>query len=255
MRLKETFEREPEPKPENLKKLIETVKQEQADIGFALDVDADRLAIIDEKGNPLGEDMTLCLAVKAMLLESKIQGSSFKVQENVLKIVTNLSTTQALKDVCDQFQAQLILTPIGEINVSKKLMSEKALAGGEGNGGVIIPAIGYGRDSLTGIAIILKYLCESDKKISELASEIPKYEVIKDKIDIPKNLNLSDCYQTLKNEFTDAEINQEDGVKFSFKDLSWVHVRESNTEPIVRIIAEAKIERVKELIQLVKDQL
>jgi phosphomannomutase len=226
------FEREPEPTAKNIGDLIRTVKlAKKVDIGFALDVDADRLAIVDELGNALGEDLTLCLAVKAMLSQRRGQQA---------RVVTNLSTTQALKNICDEFGAELILTPIGEINVSKKMIEVGAVVGGEGNGGVIIPSVGLGRDSLTGMAVILKYLCESGQKISHLAKAIPQYQVIKDKVDASNIKDLPAWFKKLEQAFEKSEINRADGVKFTFEDSAWVHVRSSNTEPIVRIIAEAR---------------
>jgi phosphomannomutase len=241
LKMQGDFERVAEPRPENLQKLTELVKNEKSDLGIALDVDADRLVLVDEKGRCLPEDLTLCLVADA-LLSTRLKPKGV--------LVTNLSTTNTFGDVAKKYGVDLIQTPIGEINVASRMLKEGALFGGEGNGGVIIPAIGYGRDALAGVAVILNYLAQHEKKMSDWAESFPKYFMIKDKI--PANDTKKLLIYIEKNYESDL-LNKEDGLKFIFKDRSWVHIRESNTEPIVRIIAEAATaELAQELVNQIK---
>jgi phosphomannomutase len=230
LRMQGDFERVAEPRPENLKKLTELVKKEKADLGIALDVDADRLVLVDENGVCLPEDLTLCLVADALL------STRLKPKGN---IITNLSTTNTFGDVAKKYGVQLIQTPIGEINVASRMLKENALFGGEGNGGVIIPAIGYGRDALAGVAVILNYLAHGEKTLSEWANSLPKYAMIKDKIQARDSHATKHLLNHIEKNYKADALNKEDGLKFIFNDHSWVHVRESNTEPIIRIIAEA----------------
>lgn len=225
------FERVAEPRPENLKKLTELVKKENSNLGIALDVDADRLVLVDEKGICLPEDLTLCLVADAIL-------STRLKPKGVL--VTNLSTTNTFGDIAKKYGIPLIQTPIGEINVSSRMLKENAIFGGEGNGGVIIPAIGYGRDALAGVAVILNYLANSEKTLSQWAQSLPRYAMIKDKIQANDSQATKQLLNYIQKNYKSDQINKEDGLKFIFNDNSWVHIRESNTEPIIRIIAEAK---------------
>ncbi|MFH1428213.1 MAG: phosphoglucosamine mutase [Candidatus Margulisiibacteriota bacterium] len=230
------FNRSPEPTPANIQELCDAVSGNGADIGFAQDADADRLAIVDELGQPIGEDNTLVLAVDHVLGAQNNGNREYPVA------VTNLSTTMAFDDVAGRHNAIIIRTKIGEINVSEVIKNENAVIGGEGNGGVIWPVIGLGRDSLAGIALILEYMALSDQKLSSLVNAVPKYYTVKDKM----ACGSKDQVQGLIDKFSaitwDNPVlmkNEMDGVKITFND-SWVHLRGSNTEPIVRIIAEAK---------------
>jgi len=231
LKMQGDFERVAEPRPENLKKLTELVKKEKSNLGIALDVDADRLVLVDENGVCLPEDLTLCLVADAIL-------STRLKPKGVL--VTNLSTTNTFGDVAKKYGVGLIQTSIGEINVASRMLKENALFGGEGNGGVIIPAIGYGRDALAGVAVILNYLAHNEKTLSQWASSLPKYAMIKDKIQARDGHATKQLLNHIQKNYSSDEINKEDGLKFIFNDHSWVHIRESNTEPIIRIIAEAK---------------
>ena len=225
------FTREPEPLPQNLGDLIQAVKHHKADIGFAQDADADRLAIVNEKGQPIGEDYTLVLTMK-YLLENH--------PNPVGKVVaTNLSTTRAFDDVANQYGALIIHTKIGEVNVSKALMENDSIIGGEGNGGVIIPSIGYGRDSFAGIAFMLEYMAKTKLSVSQLVAQIPTYHVVKKKRDLNSNAEIQPILDRTKAAYSGEKIDETDGVKVILKD-GWLHVRPSNTEPIVRYFAEAK---------------
>ena len=225
------FRREPEPLPANLTDLKNAVIEHKADIGFAQDADADRLAIINEKGEAIGEDNTLVLAMKYIL--SRHPNPKGKI------VATNLSTTKAFDDVASEYQVKVVRTRIGEVNVSKALMQPDAIIGGEGNGGVIMPEIGYGRDSFAGIAIILEYLCKSGKRVSELVSEIPTYKFVKARKDLQSTEQIPAILSAVKTYYKREKIDETDGVKIIFKD-KWLHVRASNTEPIIRYFAEAK---------------
>ncbi|RKY54874.1 MAG: phosphoglucosamine mutase [Candidatus Neomarinimicrobiota bacterium] len=231
-----SFPRSPEPLPENLGELMDKVLSTGADIGFAIDPDGDRLAIVSDKGKPISEEYTLVLAEKLVLSKS--------TNKNKI-VVTNLSTTMAVDDIARDFNARVIRTPIGEINVAKKMREVNAVIGGEGNGGVILPDAHLGRDSLVGTALVLQLLSEGDCSLSNLMKKIPKYSIIKNKLQKGKiDLN-SSLPQLIKIAAADS-INTDDGVKFIWEN-KWVHVRPSNTEPIIRIYSEApsKIEAEK----------
>jgi len=226
--IKKSFAHNPEPVPENLADLCQLVKREKADIGFALDPDADRLAIVSEKGMPIGEEYTLALAVDYILMKEKSK-----------VVVTNLSTSRVIDDIAKKHGAKVIRTKIGEINVAKKMKEVKASIGGEGNGGVIYPKISYNRDSLIGIGLVLEYMTKSGKKLSELIKALPEYHIIKDKIELKSMEDASGIIEKTKGIFKKEKQDLTDGVKVVFSD-SWIHVRASNTEPIVRVIAEGK---------------
>lgn len=225
------FTREPEPLPQNLGALIAAVHEHRADIGFAQDADADRLAIVNEMGQPIGEDYTLVLTLK-YLLENHPNPKG--------KIVaTNLSTTRAFDDIANQYGAKIIHTKIGEVNVSKALMENDSIVGGEGNGGVIIPSIGYGRDSFAGMAFMLEYMAKSKLSVSRLVAQIPAYHVVKMKRDLNSNAEIQSILERTKATYPGEQIDETDGIKIILKE-GWLHVRPSNTEPIVRYFAEAK---------------
>ncbi|MFH1238804.1 MAG: phosphoglucosamine mutase [bacterium] len=223
------FPHNPEPLPENLTELCRVVKGEKADIGFAQDPDADRLAIVSEKGECIGEEYTLALAARFVL--KKTPGV----------VVTNLSTTKTIDDLAARYKSSVIRTRIGEINVVEVMKRNNTVIGGEGNGGVIIPAINYGRDSLAGIGVILQHLGESKMPLSKLVATLPQYKMVKTKLDYPQR-KIEKLLGKIKDKYKDWPLNQEDGIKIDLGD-SWVHIRPSNTEPVVRIIAEAKTEK------------
>ena len=229
------FPRSPEPLPENLLELNRAVLDNKADIGFAIDPDGDRLAVVSNLGKPISEEYTLVLAEKLVL-------SKFPNLDQ--KVVTNLSTTMAVDDVAKQYGATVIRTAIGEINVAKKMREIDAAIGGEGNGGVLLPEAHLGRDSLVASALILQLLAEEAKPLSELTIELPHYEMIKLKV-ARGNLELSDVIDELKLLATAEKIDQQDGIKFIWEDR-WVHLRPSNTEPIIRIYAEAATRQLAE---------
>ena len=228
-----SFPHPPEPIPENLADLCKTVKSCKADIGFALDADADRLAIVSEEGQTIGEELTLALAEKHILLENALINAERKV------IVINLSTSKTIEDIAKENGAIVIRTKIGEVHVSEELKNLNGLIGGEGNGGVIYPAIGYNRDALTGIALILDYMAHTHKSISKLVAELPGYYMTKKKLECDTQEQAGQALEKVKNKFNKEDLILTDGIKVVFPHL-WLHVRASNTEPIIRIIAEGK---------------
>ncbi|HTY36968.1 MAG TPA: phosphoglucosamine mutase [Bacteroidota bacterium] len=235
------FSHTPEPIPENLTELSARVRDERADIGIAVDPDVDRLVLIDETGTPIGEEYTLASVVKFVL--SKHAGSGRgQAHSDPPIVVINLSTTRAIDDICSQLKAELIRTPVGEINVAKKMKESGALVGGEGNGGVILPASHIGRDAPVGIGLILQYLAESGSTVSELKGSLPQYSIVKGKVDLG-SLNPDLILTNLREKYSSkGKATTSDGLKLDFPD-SWVHLRKSNTEPIIRIIAEAAEKR------------
>lgn len=233
------FAHNPEPTNKNLKTLSRLTKRKKADLGLAQDPDADRLALCDEKGNLIGEENTLSLAVKAILRKKKG------------KVVVNASTSRAIDKIAGEFDVELFRTPVGEINVVEKMKKVGALIGGEGNGGVIYPKINLCRDSIVGIGIILQYMAESKRTLSELVGAITQYKMVKGKIRCPAD-EAEQSVAGLKDIFKEHELDLVDGIKIMWP-AGWVHVRPSNTEPIIRIIAEAKtVRKAKKLYNLVK---
>ncbi len=220
------FAHNPEPRPENLASLCRAVKKNRADIGFANDPDVDRLAIVSDHGTPLGEEATLALATKFIL--SKRPKS---------KVVTNVSTSRMIDDIAKEFGSRVSRTKVGEAHVVSRLKAVKGIIGGEGNGGVILPELHCGRDAPVGMALILEYLAESKKTITDLASELPRYFMIKERGELKKDFERN--LARLRRKYAQEKTALIDGVKIDFKD-SWIHIRKSNTEPIFRIIAEAK---------------
>jgi phosphomannomutase len=219
------FPHPPEPVPENLKDLERLVKRTKADIGIAVDPDVDRLALVSNEGKAIGEDYTLALA--SMLVLKHRKGP----------VVTNLSTSRVVEDAVVRSGSTLVRAPVGEINVAVRMREVKAVVGGEGNGGVILPEMHLGRDAPVGIALVLQLLATTGKSLSALASELPKYSIVKDKLDRP-NASLDSVYGALEKAFGDAAVDRQDGLRLSWPDR-WLHVRPSGTEPIVRVIAEA----------------
>jgi phosphomannomutase len=223
------FGHTPEPIPENLTALCQKVREHHADLGIAVDPDVDRLVLINENGEPFGEEYTIASCVK-FILEKEKRGSQ--------KVVINLSTTRAVEDIAKQYHASTIRTPVGEINVAKKMREVGAVIGGEGSGGVILPKVHLGRDAIVGIALVLQHLTEFGRTLSELKAALPQYSITKGKVDLG-TLNPDAVLKQLA-AFHSANdiINTDDGLKIDFPE-SWVHLRKSNTEPIIRIIAEA----------------
>ncbi len=222
------FPRPAEPLPENLGSLCTAVKERCADIGFAQDMDADRLAIVSDQGTPIGEDYTLVLATLHVLGQERGP------------VVANLSTTHALDFVAKRFDCPLCRTPIGEANVTERMQSEGAVIGGEGNGGVIYPRINFARDSLVGMALILHLLAQKEESLSEILSELPRLHMIKEKVVCPSQ-KIRDVLRMIRRVYADAPMDLTDGVKVVLPH-AWLHVRGSNTEPIMRISAEAQTE-------------
>lgn len=222
------FPRLPEPIPENLTETMHAVKNNNADLAVVVDPDVDRLVLITDKGEPFGEEYTITQAVKFVLSQTK--GN----------VVVNLSTTRAVDDVAESFGCQVYRSPVGEANVVVKMKEVDAVIGGEGSGGVIYPALHYGRDALVGTAIILQHLLEFGGTITELKKALPEYHIVKSKIAVGDR-NPDDVINSLVQKYADEKINTDDGLRIDFDD-HWVHFRKSNTEPIIRCIVEAKTE-------------
>jgi phosphomannomutase len=219
------FPRPPEPVAENLGDLERLVLDSKADVGFAVDPDVDRLALVSELGKAIGEDFTLALAARLVLRHRRGP------------VVTNLSTSRVVEDVATAAGVAVVRTPVGEVNVAVRMRDEKAPVGGEGNGGVILSEVHLGRDAPVGAALLLQLLYEDNRPLSRIVSELPKYVIVKDKLDRP-NGDLERVYEALRSAMPDAEADTQDGLRLSWRDR-WVHVRPSGTEPIVRVIAEA----------------
>lgn len=220
------FPHEPEPTAENLVGLAEEVKRQHAAVGFAQDPDADRLAVIDENGTYIGEEYSLALCAK-WLLSKKPGGVA----------VTNLSTSRMLDDIAKQHGGRVIRTPVGEANVVDTMIREQAVVGGEGNGGVIDLRVVPGRDSLVGMAYVLQLMAHTGKKLSEIVADIPKYQIVKTKFDCRRE-DANRAVEAIKAKFASEKVDLQDGIRIDWPD-AWVHARPSNTEPIMRIIAEA----------------
>ena len=233
------FPHMPEPLPHNLKQLCKAVKSYKADLGISVDPDADRLVLITDKGEPFGEENTITTVVNFVMKHTK--GKSKKA-------TVNLSTTRAVDDVVSGFGGKTYRSPVGEINVVKKMQGNGSVVGGEGSGGVILPALHYGRDSLVGIALVLSEFASYNGKVSDYKKDLPQYHITKGKLE-----NVKDPDAVLKKVIADykkqkCKITLGDGVKLDFPDY-WIHLRKSNTEPIIRIITEARNEKEAEAIQ------
>lgn len=244
------FAHTPEPIPENLGGLCARVKAEHADIGIAVDPDVDRLVLITEKGEPFSEEYTVSAAIRFVLEREKQLGHTF-----TQSVVVNLSTTRAVDDIAAQFGAKVYRTPVGEINVAKKMKNIGAIVGGEGSGGVILPAVHTGRDAIVGIGLILQLLAEFGGTVSALKASMPQYQIAKGKIELGK-ISPDDALQNIQRSVgSDATINTEDGLRIDYPDY-WVHLRKSNTEPIVRVIAEARtMSEAAAIVQKFTDQI
>jgi len=221
------FPHNPEPLKEHLGDICELVKKEKADFGIVVDPDVDRLAFIDENGEMFGEEYTLVACADYVL--SKTPGNT----------VSNLSSSRALRDITKKHKGNYEASAVGEVNVVKLMKDNKAIIGGEGNGGIIYPESHYGRDSLVGTALFLTYLAETGKKVSEIRSGYPSYFMSKNKIELTPDLDVDGILKAVEKRHADEEISTVDGVKIDFSE-NWVHLRKSNTEPIIRIYTEAK---------------
>ena len=222
------FPRPAEPVPENLGDLSAAVREHHADIGFAQDMDADRLAIVSEKGVPIGEDYTLVLATLHVLDQERGP------------VVANLSTTHALDYVAQKYHCPIFRTRIGEVNVTDRMQSEGAVIGGEGNGGVIYPRINFARDSLVGMALVLHLLAKQERSVSEILAELPPLHMTKQKVVCPSH-KIADVLKMIRQVYASAPMDLTDGIKVTLAN-GWLHVRSSNTEPIIRLSAEAETE-------------
>ncbi|PHX73684.1 MAG: phosphoglucosamine mutase [Chitinophagaceae bacterium] len=236
------FAHNPEPLPQHLSQLSAAVISHKADLGISVDPDVDRLVLVCEDGTMFGEEYTLVAVADYVL--SKRKGNT----------VSNLSSTKALKDITEKYQGQYFPAAVGEVNVVAKMKEVNAVIGGEGNGGIIVPDFHYGRDALIGIALILSHLAESKKSLKQLRNSYPDYYISKNKIELNHGVDLQAVFNQLKIKYKSNPINTIDGLRIEF-DNDWVHLRASNTEPIIRIYAESNFERTAENIanRLIKD--
>jgi phosphomannomutase len=219
------FRHEPEPTAENLRDVCPLVRRHGASIGFALDPDSDRLALIDETGCYIGEELTLALAVL------------FRLRQQRGPVVINMSTSRVIEDIAARSGCPCHRTAVGEANVADKMLEVGAVIGGEGNGGVIDPRVGLVRDPFIGMGLVLQLMADTGRKLSELVAELPVYHIVKDKYTVSRE-RLPDLFTALTARWPKASVNRVDGLRLDWADR-WVHVRPSNTEPIVRVIAEA----------------
>ena len=220
------FAHNPEPLPQNLTEISDLMREGKADVGFVVDPDVDRLAIICENGDMFGEEYTLVSVADYVL--SKTPGNT----------VSNMSSTRALSDVTVKHGGSYSASAVGEVNVTTEMKRTNAVIGGEGNGGVIYPASHYGRDALVGIALFLSSLAQKGCKVSELRATFPEYCISKNRIDLTPEINVDKVLEAVKGKYAGERINDKDGVKIDFAD-GWVHLRKSNTEPIIRVYSEA----------------
>ncbi len=224
------FRHNPEPLPKHLTALAEAVTSHAASVGFAVDPDVDRLAIVDENGNFFGEEYTL-VAVADYILSCKGPGAT----------VSNLSSSRALKEITERHGGSYSAAAVGEVNVVEKMKETNAIIGGEGNGGVIYPTLHYGRDALVGIALFLTFIAKEKIKVSALRTRYPDLYMAKEKISLPNKERVPEIFNALESHFSIGDANYVDGLKLDFSDR-WLHVRTSNTEPILRFYTEAKTE-------------
>ncbi len=241
------FAHTPEPIPQNLTQISDLMRESKADVGFVVDPDVDRLAIVMENGEMFVEEYTLVAVADYILRHTP--GST----------VSNLSSSRALRDVTRAHGCEYNAAAVGEVNVVTKMKETGAIIGGEGNGGVIYPEAHYGRDALVGVALFLSLLAHSGKKVSELKKEYPAYAIAKNKIELTPDIDVDAILAAVKEHFSNETVTDIDGVKIDFED-SWVHLRKSNTEPIIRIYSEAHTmeeadrlaEEIKEIINTIK---
>jgi phosphomannomutase len=231
------FAHNPEPLPEHLTEIAKVVKDQKADVGFVVDPDVDRLAIITEKGEMFGEEYTL------------VSIADYVLQHTPGNTVSNLSSTRALRDITAKYGKTYTAAAVGEVNVVEKMKTTGAVIGGEGNGGVIYPESHYGRDALVGIGLFLTQLAKSGKKVSELRAQYPTYFMAKQRMELTPDTDVDALLESLKKKYAAYPVNDIDGVKVDFPD-QWVHFRKSNTEPIVRIYTEAPTKEEAEKLAL-----
>ncbi len=220
------FAHTPEPIPQNLTQIAEVMKNSTADVGFVVDPDVDRLAIVMENGEMFVEENTLVAVADYVL--GHTPGAT----------VSNLSSSRGLRDVTEKHGGQYAAAAVGEVNVVRKMKEVEAVIGGEGNGGVIYPELHYGRDALVGVALFLTLLAKSGKKVSEIKASLPQYSIAKNKIELTPEIDVDAILAAVKKKYADERVTDIDGVKIDFPDC-WVHLRKSNTEPIIRIYSEA----------------
>ena len=228
------FPRAPEPIPENLGELAALVRRSGADVGIAVDPDVDRLAIVDETGTPIGEDYTLALAIRAVMGGKGGKGGTPIV-------VCNLSTSLVVEDAARAYGAEVVRTPVGEVHVARAILRLGAAIGGEGNGGVMYPALHAGRDAPVAAALLLTLLAREGRPVSQLVAAAPRYVIVKAKVERgaeSRERGLERTYAALRQRFADAQVDTQDGLRLAWPNR-WLHVRPSNTEPIIRLIAEA----------------
>jgi phosphomannomutase len=236
------FEHNPEPLPKNLTALSSEVVKQKASLGIAVDPDVDRLCFVCEDGSMFGEEYTLVVVADYIL--SKRKGNT----------VSNMSSTKSLKEITHKHGGEYFPSPVGEVNVVNKMKEVNAVIGGEGNGGIIVPDFHYGRDALIGIGLFLSHLAHSQKSIKQFRSNYPDYFISKNKITLEKSVDVKDIFQKIKDKYKNNPINTEDGLKIEFGN-DWVHLRTSNTEPILRIYSESNFETTAENIakKIMKD--
>jgi len=228
------FSHDPEPLEKNLTQIKDELKAGNYDIGFVQDADADRLVILDEEGRFIGEDYSLALCVDYVL-------SYEKQHEPIKDVVVNLSTSNVITDIVKEKQGTIHQTKIGEPNVTAKIKELNAVVGGEGNGGVIYPEVGWGRDSLVGIVLALNYLAKSKQTVSQIVKSYPCYTMLREKLQVSHANDIPKLLGKIKDYYASYSLNQDDGIKVMM-DTGWVHVRPSNTEPIIRIFIEQSSE-------------
>ena len=223
------FPHNPEPIPENLEEISTLMEQEKCDIGFVVDPDVDRLAIVNSDGTMFGEEYTL------------VAVADYVLQNNKGNTVSNMSSSRALRDVTNKYGAEYFASAVGEVNVVAQMKAQNAIIGGEGNGGVILPELHYGRDALVGVALMLSYMAKSGKSTLELKKSYPQYTISKNKIQLTPEINVDAILEKIAKKYSDFPVSTIDGVKIDFEE-GWVHLRKSNTEPIIRIYSESTSE-------------
>ena len=222
------FAHNPEPLPENIRDICELVEREHCHVGFVVDPDVDRLALVTESGKPFVEEYTL------------VSVADYVLEHTPGNTVSNLSSSRALRDITEKkYNQKYYASAVGEVNVIEKMKEVNAVIGGEGNGGIIYPDLHYGRDSLVGVALFLTHLAKENKTVSELRAGYPSYFMGKKKIELTPEIDVDAILSKMEQEYQNEEVSTVDGVKIDFEN-NWVHLRKSNTEPIIRIYTEAK---------------
>jgi len=229
------FAHNPEPLPQHLSQLCNEVNRKKANLGIAVDPDVDRLCFVNEDGSFFGEEYTL------------VAVADYVLQQRPGNTVSNMSSTRALKDITVKYGGEYFPSAVGEVNVVNKMKAVNAVIGGEGNGGIIVPDLHYGRDALIGIALYLTYLAKSQKSSKQLRGAFPDYFISKNKIELDRAVNVQSIFEKIKKKYKNNPINTEDGLRIEFEN-DWVHLRTSNTEPIIRIYAESSFETTAENI-------